>query len=89
MSEQTKPERKDIGALWEKTSQNGMRYMSGTINGQRVAIFRNKYKEEGDNKPHWRIFPEAERQANGQGGPAPARPSRAQADDTTSDDIPF
>ena len=24
MSEQTKPERKDIGALWEKTSQNGM-----------------------------------------------------------------
>ena len=43
MSEQTK-ERKDIGALWEKNSQNGMLYMSGTINGQRVAVFRNKYK---------------------------------------------
>lgn len=88
MSEQTKPERKDIGALWEKTSQNGMRYMSGTINGQRVAIFRNKYKEEGDNKPHWRIFPEAERQANGQSAPAPARPTQAEPD-YSSEDIPF
>ena len=88
MSEQTKPERKDIGALWEKTSQNGMRYMSGTINGQRVAVFRNKYKEEGDNKPHWRIFPEAERQSNGQGAPAPARPTPAEPD-YSSEDIPF
>lgn len=87
MSEQTK-ERKDIGALWEKTSQNGMRYMSGTINGQRVAVFRNKYKEDGDNKPHWRIFPEAERQANGQGAPAPARHTPAEPD-YSSEDIPF
>ena len=87
MSEQTK-ERKDIGALWEKTSQNGMRYMSGTINGQRVAIFRNKYKEEGDNKPHWRIFPEAERQGIGQAAPAPARPTPAEPD-YSSEDIPF
>jgi hypothetical protein len=30
--------------------------MTGTINGVKVVLFRNTYKEDGDNKPSWRVM---------------------------------
>lgn len=48
-----------LGALWDKESKTGNSFMSGsiTIKGveTKIACFRNKYKEEGDNKPDWVI----------------------------------
>jgi uncharacterized protein (DUF736 family) len=45
----------ELGALWVKTGNKGD-YMTGTINGVKVVVFPNTYKEEGDNKPDWRVL---------------------------------
>lgn len=50
-----------IGSLWEKTSANGLPYMSGEllINGKTVKIvaFRNKQEwiDENEKRPQWEI----------------------------------
>jgi hypothetical protein len=50
-----------IGSLWEKTSANGVPFMSGEllINGQTVKIvaFRNKQEwiDENEKRPQWEI----------------------------------
>lgn len=51
---------KSIGGLWVKTSKNGSKFMSGQIeiDGQKhnFVVFKNTYKEEGDNKPDYKIM---------------------------------
>lgn len=61
----------EIGALWEKTGAKGA-YMTGTINGQRVVVFRTKFGAEGA-APQWRVLkaqPKVEETADPD-GPAP------------------
>lgn len=55
----------EIGALWEKTSQKGTEYLSGTIDGQDVVIFRNTRKQ--GKQPDWRVYKSTAR------GSAPSR----------------
>jgi uncharacterized protein (DUF736 family) len=45
----------ELGALWEKTSARGV-YMTGTINGQAVVLFRNDRKPAGSKAPDWRVM---------------------------------
>ena len=45
----------DLGGLWEKTSAKGI-WMSGTINGQAVVVFKNDRKLAGSNQPDWRVL---------------------------------
>lgn len=45
----------ELGALWIKTSARG-EYMTGTINGQAVVIFKNDRKAEGSKQPDWRVM---------------------------------
>lgn len=45
----------ELGCLWEKTSARG-RYMTGTVNGVAVVLFRNDRKPEGSNQPDWRVM---------------------------------
>lgn len=45
----------ELGALWEKTSARGV-YMTGTINGQSVVLFRNERKAPGSKQPDWRVL---------------------------------
>lgn len=45
----------EIGAMWEKTAKNGKTYMTGTINGQRIVMFRAG-KKSSDKAPDWRIL---------------------------------
>ena len=45
----------EIGALWSKTSARG-EYMTGTIHGERVVLFRNDRKEAGSKAPDWRVL---------------------------------
>ena len=40
-----------IGALWIK-EKNGKVYMTGEINGQKVVLFMNGYKEQ-EKHPDW------------------------------------
>lgn len=46
----------DIGALWLKTSQNGKRYFSGTVNGEAVVVFKNDHKQDGEKTPDYRVY---------------------------------
>ena len=57
MAEKQKNEmdEREIGALWEKESKNGA-FFTGDVNGQKIVIFKNKFKEDGDKKPTWRIY---------------------------------
>lgn len=44
----------EIGALWLKSSAKG-EYMTGTIGGQRVVVFRNTRKNN-EKAPDWRVL---------------------------------
>lgn len=56
MSQQQRQQNPDeLGALWEKQSARGP-YMTGTINGQPVVVFRNDRKKDGSNAPDWRVM---------------------------------
>ena len=90
--------KKDIGGLWEQTSQKGVVYLSGTINGQKVVLFQNTYKKPGENGPDWRVYPKDDNQTS----PAPAQaaqtppaqrstqpPSYTPTPAFPEDDIPF
>ncbi|HXG71309.1 MAG TPA: hypothetical protein VNJ04_11955 [Gemmatimonadaceae bacterium] len=45
----------ELGALWTKQSARGD-YMTGTINGEPVVLFKNDRKVEGDKQPTWRVL---------------------------------
>lgn len=44
----------EIGALWEKDGRKGV-YMTGTINGEKVILFKNGNKRS-DKSPDWRVM---------------------------------
>ena len=44
----------ELGALWEKNSNKGP-YFTGTINGERVVVFKND-KKGNEKAPDWRIL---------------------------------
>ena len=58
--------KKDIGAIWKKTSKGGLEFMSGVLelNGEKheIVIFANTYKER-DNQPDFKIYPSTPRTA--------------------------
>ena len=55
-----------ITGLWKKKSKDGkVEYLSGNINvdediqigqGHRLLVFKNKYKEEGDQRPDYNAY---------------------------------
>jgi uncharacterized protein (DUF736 family) len=45
----------ELGALWMKSGSKG-EYMTGTINGQAVVVFKNDRKEAGSKQPDWRVL---------------------------------
>lgn len=45
----------ELGALWIKQGGKG-EYMTGTINGQPVVVFRNDRKTAGSKQPDWRVL---------------------------------
>jgi uncharacterized protein (DUF736 family) len=44
----------ELGALWIKQSERG-EYMTGTINGENVVVFRNG-KKANERAPDWRVL---------------------------------
>lgn len=68
----------ECGALWQKLNRDGEAFYTGTINGEDVIIFENKYKKS-DAHPHFRVF-------RSQRKPKPAPEASVP---TQTDDIPF
>lgn len=48
-------QKKSIGALWTRISKSGTEYLSGTINGVKVVVYKNNYKKE-EKQPDFRIY---------------------------------
>jgi len=68
MSEvQGEANREKLGALWKRTSKKGTSFLSGTINGERVVVFKAREKRN-DNSPDYEVF---------KSRPAEARPATA------------
>jgi len=55
METQGEANREKLGALWKKTSRKGTTFLSGTINGQRVVIFKAREKRN-DKSPDFEVF---------------------------------
>ena len=52
-----------IGALWLKSSSKG-EYFSGEVNGQKIVVFANGYKQS-DKHPDWVIYKSKPREERG------------------------
>ena len=49
-------EDRELGALWVHTKPDGTKYLTGSVNNEKVIIFKNKYKEENERAPDFRIY---------------------------------
>lgn len=58
----------ELGALWEKSGVKGP-YMTGTINGVNVVLFKNGNKRN-EKSPDWRVMKSKPREEAGQSAPA-------------------
>lgn len=48
---------RELGALWVNVKQSdGSKYLTGTINGEKVIVFKNKYKDENEKAPDFRVY---------------------------------
>lgn len=62
----------ELGALWIKQSAKG-EYMTGTIAGQDVVVWRNDRKT--GNQPDWRVMKSKPREQSSARSSAPSRPA--------------
>ena len=61
---------RELGALWVNVKQSdGSKYLTGTINGEKVIVFKNKYKDENEKAPDFRVY---KQQPQDQDSPKPA-----------------
>jgi uncharacterized protein (DUF736 family) len=72
----------EIGQLWSKTGAKG-EYMTGSVNGVRVVLFKNDKKDPGSKAPDWRVLLATKQQE----GPLqqPSAPDKS----LDENDIPF
>jgi uncharacterized protein (DUF736 family) len=47
---------RELGALWVNQKQDGTKYLTGSVNGEKVIVFKNQYKEENAKAPDFRIY---------------------------------
>ena len=82
--EEGKTGKERLGGLWLRTSKKGTKFFSGTINGERVVIFKAREKRN-EKSPDYEVFRSEPPVAR------TAQASSAQASDTgiTDADIPF
>ncbi len=56
-TEKSEWDNRELGALWVST-KNGSneKYLTGKIKGEKVIIFKNKYKEENAKAPDYKVY---------------------------------
>lgn len=48
---------REIGALWVNVKQGSNdRYLTGQVNGEKVIMFKNKYKDDNPKAPDFRMY---------------------------------
>lgn len=53
-------ENREIGALWVNAKPGGDKYLTGHINKEKVIVFKNKFKEENEKAPDFRVYKQKE-----------------------------
>ncbi len=54
--QESKSELVELTGLWENKTKNGEKYLSGNMGGARVLVFANKYKNENERAPDYRLY---------------------------------
>lgn len=56
------PNKEDkIGALWQRKTRDGQDYFTGEINGMKIVVFANGYKQS-EKHPDWVCYKSQPRQ---------------------------
>ena len=56
--------KESIGGLWLSEEKEGkQRYMYGSINGEKIVVFKNTYKKPGEKTPDYKVFASTPREA--------------------------
>lgn len=73
--------------LWENKDKQGNVYLNGYLGDSKIMGFRNKYKDEGSNKPDWKFYlaPKNKKNEDYQKN----NDDNSQATISDQDDIPF
>lgn len=71
----------EIGALWIKNEGTRKEFLSGTVNGEPVVVFKNKFKKPGERTPDYRILKSQQQPKKQTSEPEP--------EPITDDDVPF
>ena len=69
MSDSEKVESEKIGAFWKNKGKNGVEYLAGTVNGERVVVFLVKEKRTKQS-PDYQVFRSLSRPTNEEPKPA-------------------
>lgn len=51
---------REIGALWVNAKPGGDKYLTGHINKEKVIVFKNKFKEDNEKAPDFRVYKQTE-----------------------------
>ncbi len=91
-NQESKSELVELTGLWENTTKNGDKYLSGSMGRARVLIFANKYKDN-ERAPDYRLYvarnrPQEDRMDDASAAVAPSD-SGASSNPKQEDDIPF
>ena len=84
-------QKRNVGGGWIKTSKNGDKYMSLSIEidgKKQFVMFKNKHKQEGSNHPDYVILPSTPMPSKTV-NPAVKAVTEAFVDDINSEEIPF
>ena len=63
-----KNNQQSIGALWEYRKSNGEIYFKGNIDGKKIVVWLNTYKDQNNNQPNFRIFADDFKPSNNAAG---------------------
>ena len=62
----------NAGGLWKQESSSADDYLSGSMGGIRILVYKNNKKEPGSNQPDYRLcFAENRKKPEGGGGAMP------------------
>ena len=56
---------REIGALWTNVNpKTNDKYLTGHINGEKVILFKNKYKSENEKAPDLKVYKQKDANSN-------------------------
>ena len=78
-----------LTGLWKHTSRSGTEYLSGSLGGAKLLVFRNTRKDK-DSQPDWLIYIAAKPQRDDAEREPQRRPDDADVGpNDTADKVPF